>query len=150
MTAWVAIFLTTATTSAVAGLAAGRATDRAARSAGAAYLVARGGWHGGGGGDDPRHPGLHSDGRAGAALPRAGPARDLGRPGALARGPRRAARPALAGPVQLARAWPPSQRACGAGLDTLCAMTSTVPFQYLARRPQDASGADSASKALPR
>ena len=40
MTAWVAIFLTTATTSAVAGLAAGRATDRAARSAGAAYLVA--------------------------------------------------------------------------------------------------------------
>jgi putative MATE family efflux protein len=40
MTAWVAIFLTTATTSAVAGLAAGRATDRAARAAGAAYLVA--------------------------------------------------------------------------------------------------------------
>ena len=40
MTAWVAIFLTTATTLAVAGLAAGRATDRAARSAGAAYLVA--------------------------------------------------------------------------------------------------------------
>jgi putative MATE family efflux protein len=40
MTAWVAIFLTTATTSAVAGLAAGRATDRAGRSAGAAYLVA--------------------------------------------------------------------------------------------------------------
>jgi putative MATE family efflux protein len=40
MTAWVAIFLTTATTSAVAGLAAARATDRAARSAGAAYLVA--------------------------------------------------------------------------------------------------------------
>src|SRR3984893_19090080 len=40
MTAWVAIFLTTATTSAVAGLAAGQATDRAARSAGAAYLVA--------------------------------------------------------------------------------------------------------------
>ena len=40
MTAWVAIFLTTATTSAVAGLAASRATDRAARSAGAAYLVA--------------------------------------------------------------------------------------------------------------
>jgi Na+-driven multidrug efflux pump len=40
MTAWVAIFLTTATTSAVAGLAAERATGRAARSAGAAYLVA--------------------------------------------------------------------------------------------------------------
>ena len=40
MTAWLAIFLATATTSAVAGLAAGRATDRAARSAGAAYLVA--------------------------------------------------------------------------------------------------------------
>jgi putative MATE family efflux protein len=40
MTAWAAIFLTTATTSAVAGLAAGRATDRAARAAGAAYLVA--------------------------------------------------------------------------------------------------------------
>ena len=40
MTAWLAIFLTTATTSAVAGLAAGRATDRAARTAGAAYLVA--------------------------------------------------------------------------------------------------------------
>jgi putative MATE family efflux protein len=40
MTAWVAIFLTTATTSAVAGLAAARATDRAARSAGAAYLIA--------------------------------------------------------------------------------------------------------------
>ena len=43
MTAWVAIFLTTATTSAVAGLVAGRATDRAARSAGAAYLVAAAG-----------------------------------------------------------------------------------------------------------
>jgi putative MATE family efflux protein len=43
MTAWLAIFLTTATTSAVAGLAAGRATDRAARSAGAAYLVAAAG-----------------------------------------------------------------------------------------------------------
>jgi putative MATE family efflux protein len=43
MTAWMAIFLTTATTSAVAGLAAGRATDRAARSAGAAYLVAAAG-----------------------------------------------------------------------------------------------------------
>jgi len=43
MTAWVAIFLTTATTSAVAGLAASRATDRAARSAGAAYLVAAAG-----------------------------------------------------------------------------------------------------------
>jgi putative MATE family efflux protein len=40
MAAWAAIFLTTATTSAVAGLAAGRATDRAARAAGAAYLVA--------------------------------------------------------------------------------------------------------------
>ena len=40
LTAWVAIFLTTATTSAVAGLAAGRATDRAGRVAGAAYLVA--------------------------------------------------------------------------------------------------------------
>ena len=40
MTAWLAIFLTTATTSAVASLAAGRATGRAARSAGAAYLVA--------------------------------------------------------------------------------------------------------------
>ena len=43
MTAWVAIFLTTATTSAVAGLTAGRATDRAARAAGAAYLVAAAG-----------------------------------------------------------------------------------------------------------
>ena len=43
MTAWMAIFLTTATTSAVAGLAASRATDRAARSAGAAYLVAAAG-----------------------------------------------------------------------------------------------------------
>ena len=40
LTAWLAIFLTTATTSAVAGLAAGRATDRAARTAGAAYVVA--------------------------------------------------------------------------------------------------------------
>ncbi len=40
MAAWLAIFLTTATTSAVAGLAAGRATERAARTAGAAYLVA--------------------------------------------------------------------------------------------------------------
>jgi putative MATE family efflux protein len=40
MTAWLAIFLSTATTSAVAGLSAGRAADRAARSAGAAYLVA--------------------------------------------------------------------------------------------------------------
>src|SRR5206468_2934013 len=40
MTAWVAIFLTTATTSAVAGLAAGRNPGRAGRSAGAAYLVA--------------------------------------------------------------------------------------------------------------
>ena len=43
MTAWLAIFLATATTSAVAGLVAGRATDRAARSAGAAYLVAAAG-----------------------------------------------------------------------------------------------------------
>jgi len=43
MTAWVAIFLTTATTSAVAGLAASRAADRAGRSAGAAYLVAAAG-----------------------------------------------------------------------------------------------------------
>src|ERR1700691_3073142 len=43
LTAWVAIFLTTATTSAVAGLAAGRATDRAGRVAGAAYLVAAAG-----------------------------------------------------------------------------------------------------------
>ncbi len=43
MTAWLAIFLTTATTSAVAGLAAGRATDRAARSVGAAYLIAAAG-----------------------------------------------------------------------------------------------------------
>jgi MATE family, multidrug efflux pump len=46
MTAWVAIFLTTATTSAVAGLAAARtpeAPDRAGRSAGAAYLVAAAG-----------------------------------------------------------------------------------------------------------
>jgi putative MATE family efflux protein len=43
MTGWVAIFLTTATTSAVAGLAAARATGRAARSAGAAYLVAAAG-----------------------------------------------------------------------------------------------------------
>ena len=42
MTAWLAIFLTTATTSAVAGLAAGRATDRVARTAGSAYLVAAG------------------------------------------------------------------------------------------------------------
>jgi len=40
MTAWLAIFLATATTSAVAGLVAGRAADRASRSAGAAYLVA--------------------------------------------------------------------------------------------------------------
>jgi putative MATE family efflux protein len=43
MTAWLAIFLTTATTSAVAGLAAGRNADRAGRSAGAAYLVAAAG-----------------------------------------------------------------------------------------------------------
>ena len=43
MTAWLAIFLITATTSAVAGLAAGRATDRAARSAWAAHLVAAAG-----------------------------------------------------------------------------------------------------------
>ena len=40
MTAWLAIFLSTATTSAVAGLSAGRDAERAARSAGAAYLVA--------------------------------------------------------------------------------------------------------------
>jgi putative MATE family efflux protein len=43
MTAWLAIFLTTATTSAVAGLAAARSWDRAGRSVGAAYLVAAGG-----------------------------------------------------------------------------------------------------------
>ncbi len=43
MTAWLAIFLTTATTSAVAGLAASRPNDRAGRSAGAAYLVAAAG-----------------------------------------------------------------------------------------------------------
>jgi len=43
LTSWVAIFLSTATTSAVAGLAAGRAPDRAARAAGAAYLVAAAG-----------------------------------------------------------------------------------------------------------
>src|SRR5436305_4455079 len=43
MTAWLAIFLSTATTSAVAGLAAGREGGRASRSAGAAYLVAAGG-----------------------------------------------------------------------------------------------------------
>ena len=43
MTAWVAIFLSTATTSAVAGLAAGRNPGRAGRSAGAAYLVAAAG-----------------------------------------------------------------------------------------------------------
>jgi len=43
MTGWVAIFLTTATTSAVAGLAASRAVGRAGRSAGAAYLVAAAG-----------------------------------------------------------------------------------------------------------
>jgi putative MATE family efflux protein len=43
MTAWLAIFLSTATTSAVAGLFAARAADRAARSAGAAYLVAAAG-----------------------------------------------------------------------------------------------------------
>ena len=42
-TAWLAIFLSTATTSAVAGLAAARAADRAGRSAGAAYLVAAAG-----------------------------------------------------------------------------------------------------------
>ncbi len=42
-TAWLAIFLTMATTSAVSGLAAGRAADRAARTAGSAYLVAAGG-----------------------------------------------------------------------------------------------------------
>ena len=40
MTAWLAIFLTTATTSAVAGLAAARATQKAGRTAGAAYLAA--------------------------------------------------------------------------------------------------------------
>ena len=43
MTAWLAIFLTTATTSAVARLAAARATQKAARTAGAAYLVAAAG-----------------------------------------------------------------------------------------------------------
>jgi Na+-driven multidrug efflux pump len=43
LTAWLAIFLSTATTSAVAGLAAGREGGRASRSAGAAYLVAAGG-----------------------------------------------------------------------------------------------------------
>ncbi|MGD0068638.1 MAG: MATE family efflux transporter [Streptosporangiaceae bacterium] len=43
MAAWLAIFLTTATTSAVAGLAAARATHRAGRTAGAAYLVAAAG-----------------------------------------------------------------------------------------------------------
>jgi putative MATE family efflux protein len=43
MTAWLAIFLTTATTSAVAGLAAARADSRASRTAGAAYLVAAAG-----------------------------------------------------------------------------------------------------------
>ena len=42
-TAWLAIFLSTATTSAVAGLAAARAAGRASRSAGAAYLVAAAG-----------------------------------------------------------------------------------------------------------
>src|SRR5437764_13208641 len=42
-TAWLAIFLSTATTSAVAGLAAARAAGRAGRSAGAAYLVAAAG-----------------------------------------------------------------------------------------------------------
>jgi putative MATE family efflux protein len=42
-TGWVAVFLTTATTSAVAGLAAARAGDRAGRAAGAAYLVAAAG-----------------------------------------------------------------------------------------------------------
>ena len=43
MTAWLAIFLSTATTSAVAGLAAARAPGRAGRSVGAAYLVAAAG-----------------------------------------------------------------------------------------------------------
>ena len=46
MTGWLAIFLTTATTSAVAGLAASRTADgreRAGRTAGAAYLVAAAG-----------------------------------------------------------------------------------------------------------
>ena len=171
MTAWMAIFLTTATTSAVAGLAASRATDRAARSAGAAYLVAAAGgiavavavivtapWvaallgghqfgahqlvfsgsvgylrasaaglpflyvsYAGNGHligladtrtppfrlrrhaprDDPRHPRLRPGGGAGPALPRAGPARGLDRPGTLARGPRGAPRPTLAGPFGL-------------------------------------------------
>jgi putative MATE family efflux protein len=41
--AWLAVFLTMATTSAVAGLAAARAADRAARTAGSAYLVAAAG-----------------------------------------------------------------------------------------------------------
>ena len=40
LASWVAFFLSTATTSAVAGLAAGRDPSRAARAAGAAYLVA--------------------------------------------------------------------------------------------------------------
>jgi len=43
MTAWLAIFLTTATTSAVAGLAAARTSQKAGRTAGAAYLVAAAG-----------------------------------------------------------------------------------------------------------
>jgi putative MATE family efflux protein len=43
LTAWVAIFLSTATTSAVAGLAAARDHDKAGRAVGAAYLVAAAG-----------------------------------------------------------------------------------------------------------
>ena len=43
LTAWLAIFLSTATTSAVAGLSAGREGGRASRSVGAAYLVAAAG-----------------------------------------------------------------------------------------------------------
>ena len=54
--------------------------------------------------DDPRHRGLRPGGGAGAGLPPAGPARDLGGPGALARRPRRPARAALAGRVQPASA----------------------------------------------
>ena len=50
--------------------------------------------------DDPRHRGLRPGGGAGAGLPRAGPARDLGGPGPVARGPRRPARTPLAGPVR--------------------------------------------------
>ena len=50
--------------------------------------------------DDPRHRGLRPGGGAGARLPRAGPARDLGGPGPVARRPRRPARTPLAGPVR--------------------------------------------------